>query len=130
MEINNLMTLEQFIDEMDSNLSSSYPSKWILTKQYSDILKQPLKKEMFVNLLQHKWVENDEGKEICLRDSWHDKVEEAEKKVIFDIPCDKIQIYNDYVCIDGYGRYYFNDDTLGSFAVKTGGVLKTKNLEV
>ncbi len=148
MKIVKLYTLSQFIDyvkEMDfidsefktDSIDDMNTKKLVFIYRYSEFLKQPLKKEMFVNEIEKPDREDgcymDYNHNNCFFDSEEfdkDMIEwvEAEKNVIFE---DVGLIGNVIICKEE--NLFINEscryDSLQELAEKTNGQLELKNLE-
>lgn len=145
MKIDKLYTLSQFVDythELRHDVDDLILFAW----RYNDFLKQPLKKEMFVNELKEPIGYIGFGSEKA-----KDKVawKKAEKKVIFDCKkyilscetieydCGRVKIYgydstDDLLIVPngGSGKWVGNMSTLSCLAEATNGELKLKNVEI
>ena len=124
MKIDRLYKLSQFVDYVTNNARITDDSL-IYIKEYNDFLKQPIKKEMFVNeiLCPDAQDYNTESEYETDLKAW----QEAEKKIIFDcyfrengnvFEIDKIEYVNSEF------------DSLGSLSTMTNGNLKLKNVEL
>lgn len=126
MKIEKLYTLSQFVDlirEKERDWNTKRLAALLNIYHYNDFLKQPLKKEMFVNELHFPIVEMyDNGidfeKDVSL-------FKEAEKKVIFDLG------FN--IHFESINEFRYADvicDTLMELAEASEGELKLKNVEI
>lgn len=121
MKIEKLYTLSQFVDMMAKRHHDEFVGAVI---SYNVFLKQPLKKEMFVN---------ETRVEIPFEtstDKW--LWQEAEKKVIFEGYIDKMMYF---VPSNGVSRqdtkyWLSNDLKLSDLAEATSGELELKNVEL
>ena len=87
MKLEKLLTLSQFVDLIIPNAGKTPYRKTVLVKNYNEFLKQPLKKEMFVNEIKKPKIamyQNTDGtNDVFQFDSDFKAWQEAEKKVIF-----------------------------------------------
>lgn len=81
MKLEKLYTLSQFVDMIRSK-QMPHEDRWHFTKGYNDLLKQPRKKEMFVNEITRPSMLTGGYNSFC--HSEIGKWEASEKKVIFD----------------------------------------------
>jgi hypothetical protein len=148
MEIKQGYTLSQFVDKVAEttnavNLLSGYSDEYQAIIIYNEFLKQPLKKEMFVNPIYKELSFNKVTGEYDIE--W----QEAEKKVIFK--GEKI-VHNyssiEYKHSDNYSVFYYPEaekewdilifgvgylnelDTLGDLFQATNSELETQNIEL
>ncbi len=148
MKIEKLYTLSQFVDEMTKSYFVSANDAMEALKiieEYNEFLKQPLKKEMFVNEIEkptyiiHEQLKGECFCEDCTEDLMFckpEKWQEAEKKVIFEGWYDWNGTLTD--SCNKYQNGFFEDFEhvvseviiLSDLADKTNGQLKLKNLEI
>ena len=132
MKIEKLFTLSQFVDELLKDATEEQikdewwmSSAFLYITMWNDFLKDPIKKEMFVNdiLCPDAQDYNTESEYETDLKAW----QEAEKKIIFDcyfrengnvFEIDKIEYVNSEF------------DSLGSLSTMTNGNLKLKNVEL
>ncbi len=142
MKLEKLYTLSQFVDYIwDYSLGDEcgHPEleKFILVKKYNNFLKQPFKKEIFVNELEKPRKLNIPEPYLCTKMlAW----QEAEKKVIFkNLKYINLQpsTTSNYWSLNGVKvmqesntGYFVLNITLSDLAEVTNGELKTINLEI
>ena len=137
MKITKLHTLSQFVDLVQhSDGKEDYPTLAIF--DYNSFLKQPLKKEMFVNKLSkpnmydHWEVSLPYIRKEMSQDTNCLEWQESEKKVIFK----KCKYFEDIETInieftDEYQLSYWKEDaTLYAIAIETDGNLKLQNVVI
>jgi len=137
MKIKKGYTLSQFVDYLETELGLCV-NEWTTIIKYNNFLKQPLKKEMFVNEIK-KPVGSppfEEGKDHHDYIKWH----KAEKKVIFKgfeyQGCEDLyELYTNnkyYIEYNLFHEYFeFNDvivKTIGDLFRETNGKLEIKNI--
>jgi hypothetical protein len=85
MKIERLISLSEFVD-IESDSQNDIEESYNNIVNHNDFLKQPLKKEMFVNEVKEpvKCDEDSNPDDLLYYMSQLDKWQEAEKKVIFD----------------------------------------------
>ena len=146
MKIEKLYTLSQFVDLIKSDINIGNKESFLNVIYYNEFLKQPLKKEMFVNELEKPtWdkvkampltSEGVDSKYWVLIKAW----QEAEKKVIFkNLKYHDLQpsTRSNYWSLNGVKvmqefntGYFALDMTLHNLAEATNGELELQNVEL
>ena len=159
MKIDRLRKLDQFVDwisELDESgeeyinkevvkeCSLEYPAIMLITDKilaYNDFLKQPLKKEMFVDEIEKPKIsayQNLDGtNDISQFDNDFEEWQEAEKKIMSD----EVKLINQVLIWKSFeykvlGGHFKSWDEIGQhmtledLAEKTDGQLKLKNIEL